>query len=453
MNWAQRKVDVAAEGQRYALGRTTEFDGIWRKRPWGWRLVSRYPRTEEGWRVASAQFSDWEPYAQVEGSRILFRDEAPSPRRRRLIWGWSLIAIVAAVTAAGGVVLSRNGWSLSPAGSAATGGRPTAQVVGPGHLATGPDFIDYIQWHDLGGRLTGSAHVVTLTGHAPDLNTATRTLAVSGTLNASTISLSFDGSPAAFGALSGGSFTVDFPQPGSALAPVTFVSASALQYARAVAALGDQMAQANQVAASARTLKTEQHAITSDATAVASDIKRLSDLSSLTAAVESVGTSVQQVTTDLTQVQADLDKVLAEAPQGNKSQICSDASHVVASAAQKLAYDTAQKLEYDATQGVENQVGVLRGNVTSLQSDFAQLQSDQSVLPGYRPPNQPGRRVVTQTLAGTNNALTSAVTTTNGDIDQANTIVATAYGYLAEAFQVGSCGSPPATPDPQQDIE
>lgn len=54
---------VVRQGRRYRLGRTSAYGGIWRKRPWGWRLVARYPLNDEGWRIAEGQFSMWEPEA------------------------------------------------------------------------------------------------------------------------------------------------------------------------------------------------------------------------------------------------------------------------------------------------------------------------------------------------------------------------------------------------------
>jgi hypothetical protein len=43
-------------------------------------------------------------------------------------------------------------------------------------------------------------------------------------------------------------------------------------------------------------------------------------------------------------------------------------------------------------------------------------------------------------------ASSSALATTNGYIDQANANVTTAFGYAADAFQAGSCGSPYTPP-------
>jgi len=451
VNRAQRRVTVAAQGRRYVLGCTNEFDGIWRKRPWGWRLVSRYPLSDDGWRVASAQFTDWEPSAGTAGRGVVLRDERLAPRERRLpTWGWVVMALV--VAGAGATVEARMRWNPLSAGPGTRATAATMPFAGPGYIATGANFVDYVQWHDVRGQLTGVAQVVRTVGHAPGLSAVTSTLSVTGGLHDATISLSFAGSPPTFGALSGGSFTVDFPQSDGTVGPVTFVDSSATQYTRAVATLDGQLARANQVVASAQNVQHERHKLSADITTVGADIRRVSNLSALTAAVEAVTAAAQQVNVDLSHVQADLDKAEAQPASTGVGQVCPAAAQVVASDAQQLVNDASNGVEYRATQGVESQIGALRGGVGSLQSDFAQLQADQSYLPGPPSSTGPTQRQVTQTAVGADNAITAAVSATNSSIDQANSVVTAAYAYVTQVFQVAGCGASPPAPPALQDI-
>ena len=53
-------------GSRYLLGYGRDFFGIW-DRQGGRGPVSRYPRTDDGWRAAWLSFSAWEPQSAEVG--------------------------------------------------------------------------------------------------------------------------------------------------------------------------------------------------------------------------------------------------------------------------------------------------------------------------------------------------------------------------------------------------
>jgi hypothetical protein len=89
-------------GSRYLLGYGRDFFGIW-DRQGGHGPVSRYPRTDEGWRAAWLSFSAWEPQsaevgigasssglstASPEGAWV-----APGPSPRRVSGAWWLLPI------------------------------------------------------------------------------------------------------------------------------------------------------------------------------------------------------------------------------------------------------------------------------------------------------------------------------------------------------------------------
>ncbi len=348
-------------------------------------------------------------------------------------------------TACGGGASAGNSNPQTAGGSAGT----TVPPVGSGYLASASNFVDFVQWNDDNGNLTGSAQSVDASGQAPNLTTTNRTLVVTGTLNGSSLSLSFDGAALTFGTLSGGSFTMNFPQPGGTLAPLTFQSASATEFNDDVAKLGRQITQANQTVARATQITKEQHAIDSDISTVNADIASVSDQSSLTKSVASTQSSRQQVATDLATTQAKLQQVANEAASGDQTQTCYDASQSVAyQASQSVAYDTSQGVEYNASQGVEYDASTLRTGITRLQQDFSQLESDEGTLPSYSPSGAPTQTQVDQATGAATVAISSAVATANSFIDQANADVATAFQYVAQAYQAGGCGMAPAQPAP-----
>jgi len=358
-----------------------------------------------------------------------------------------LIAAAGLLTACGGGVSAGNSNSQTAGGSAAT----TVPPVGSGYLASASNFVDFVQWNDDNGKLTGSAQSVEASGQSPNLTTANRTLVVTGTLSGPSLSLSFDGSALAFGTLSSGSFTLNFPQPGGTLAPLTFQSATAAQFNADVAQLGRGIALANQTAAQAAQVAKEQHAIDSDISTVSGDISSVSDQSSLTQSVASTQSSLQQEATDLATTQAKQQQVASEASGGDQTQTCYDASQGVGyQASQGVAYDASQGVEYTASQGVEHDASGLRTAIAGLQQDFNQLQSDEATLTSYSPSGAPTQTQVDQATGAVTAAISSAVATTNGYIDQANADVATAFQYVAQAYQAGGCGAPPTAPTPQQ---
>lgn len=91
----------------------------------------------------------------------------------------------------------------------------------------------------------------------------------------------------------------------------------------------------------------------------------------------------------------------------------------------------------------------VRHGISQLQKDFATLQSDESDLPGYLPPQAPSQANVNMAIAAANAATASATSITNGYINQANADVTTAYQYAAQVYTAGNCGAAPSAPSSQ----
>ncbi len=89
-------------GSRYLLGYGRDFFGIW-DRQGGQDPVSRYPRTDDGWRSAWLSFSAWEPQSAEVGigaasTRLSTASPqgawvAPGPPPRRVSAAWWLLPI------------------------------------------------------------------------------------------------------------------------------------------------------------------------------------------------------------------------------------------------------------------------------------------------------------------------------------------------------------------------
>lgn len=266
-----RRVAVIAEGRRYRLARTDAYLGIWRRRPWGWRLMSRYPLSEGAWRVAQQQFALLEP---APGAAP-WSAHVPAEGARRRSWGWRVglgglgllaAAVVAFVVAAPlpgrssgrtGVGRSGSPRAASPVASAVpiTLGPPTTPEppttvgfgtpVGSGWLSSSGNEVDFFQWTQNGLSLEGNLTYVQLRGQAPQETSRSQVVPANGAIQGSQVTLSVNGGTQMFGTLNGDTLTLNIPQSGGTLAPESFSQASTAQYNQAVSALVSQAVDAN----------------------------------------------------------------------------------------------------------------------------------------------------------------------------------------------------------------
>jgi hypothetical protein len=357
--------------------------------------------------------------------------------------------------AAAGVFLSRPktvaaGASHRTEGTTAgtTAPKPISGAVGTGYLAKASDGIIFIQWTRSGNSLSGTAQDEYLSGSTPNETVKSDTITVSGQLNGPTITLSFDDGASVFGTLSGGSFTVNFPQNDGSLAPLTFSSASASQFNEALANLQGTTGNADQREAEAETVTSEQQSIANDVSTVNGDISDLQGYASGFAS--DYGGFVQaldQAKTDLgTTAQAE-QSVITESQNGTTPsyQVCSDADSVAADADSVDADGDSVSAAADA---FENDLTSARGGVSGIQQDFSTLQSAESQLPSYQD-NAPTQGEVDQAIASAQAAISSALNTANGYISQVNGIQTQAYNDAVAAAQAGNCNAPnPSNPQP-----
>ncbi len=266
-----RRVAVIAEGRHYRLARTDTYLGIWRRRLWSWRLVSRYPLSEEAWRVAQQQFALLEP----PPAPVPWSAQAPGEGTRRRSWGWwvglgglgllaaAVVVIVVAAPLPGGssgrTSVGRNSFTgaTSPVASVVptTLAPPTTQEppttigfgtpVGSGWLSSSGDEVDFFQWTQNGLSLEGNLTYVQLRGQAPQETSRSQVVPVNGAIQGAQVTLSVNGGTQMFGTLNGDTLTLNIPQSGGTLAPESFNQASTAQYNQAVSALVSQAVDAN----------------------------------------------------------------------------------------------------------------------------------------------------------------------------------------------------------------
>ena len=119
----------------------------------------------------------WEPPTEPVSLPPLGGPGRPVPP-----WLFIVLGIVlAAGTALTAFLLSRGGGTRGTAavgstttlstGLGSSVSTPTVPPVGSGYLATGSSYVDFLQWNNQGGRLSGSAQVVEVSGRAPNLKT------------------------------------------------------------------------------------------------------------------------------------------------------------------------------------------------------------------------------------------------------------------------------------------
>lgn len=455
---------VVRQGRRYRLGRTEVYGGIWRKRPWGWRLVARYPLNDDGWRVAEAQFSMWEPDAQpapapVPPSQADRPDQTPGEhtppvgipviRQRRHVgaFGWVAIALSALILAGAGVLTdhlvagkstpsaSRTNTTTSAKGGSKTSTNGatknptktyTLPPVGGGWLAHTTSWVMFIQWSSNQGAFSGTAQYDKLVGLAPNLSFTTTSIPVSGTLSGNQITLSFYGTEE-FGTVSTGRFTVNFPQKTGALAPITFVATTAAQYNRVLAALQARASTANAAAAAAQAKAKAETQIDQTVTAVFADIQSLTTQeASLSRAVTGVKSALAAETQALVTTKQELAQVNS----------C-DAAGTVRDRAGTVV-DREGTLE-DRAITVNSDITSIEGEVSALKTAWATLEAQESALPSYLPAVQPTQTGVTKAVSSAQAAVSAALAATNKYIAQANAEAKTAATVASTAERRGGC--------------
>jgi hypothetical protein len=346
-------------------------------------------------------------------------------------WRWVLVgtAIVALVAAATTTALILGGRSSTRK----TSGSPP---VGSGYLAATAGWDVFIQWQVTGDAVTGTAHEVAVTGTAPNASTTSSTASVTGKIQGSSISLSFNGGNRHFGTFSGSSFTIDAPRPDGTLAPLTFRQATAQHYNKVVSALQTKLAALNHQAEIRLTRSSHEAAINEDALAVTHDLVVLSsDESKLTAATSPLSGTLGKERADLLTVQG----LASDAEEHPTYTTCRPAT--TAERAATTVEDAANAIG-SASDTVSSVISTVRNDITTLKSAFAALVSAEAAMPTYGI-NLPSKAAVTAAIAQGKQHVASAVSATNAVIAQANAYDNTAWHSANAALEAEHCGGAP----------
>ena len=376
-------------------------------------------------------------------------EESPKRPWYRPRWWWSIpaaIIVIGAVT--GALVIGARSPAKSPANarsvakrsSAGSTGNTGSGAVGTGYLATGSGYVVFIQWTTSGDSLSGTAQETTLNGSPPNSSVNTQTISLSGTFTGSTIALRFNDGAEVFGTLSGGSFTVNFPQSDGALAPITFTTATAKQFNQALSRLQGKTGSANQSAAAAQAIAKQRSTIDTEARAVAEDISGIgSDQTQLSNDLGGFSSDLATMKSDLATVASQEQAVITESQNGtDPNQVCDD-SNTDGDDANTVGDDG--NSVSDTANSIETDISTLRGDVTTLNSDFSGLQSAQAQQPSYSD-GAPTSKAVASAVASAQAAIAAALNEANGAIGQANSYEQQATADATAAAQAGNCSGP-----------
>ena len=128
------------------------------------------------------------------------------------------------------------------------------------------------------------------------------------------------------------------------------------------------------------------------------------------------------------------------------------ASGILCAAVDRVGSDAVQVLADTQTthpaSTVEQQVTAIRGAMSSLMAASSKLQTDESTFLTYSAPAAPSPAQVTQVVGQARQSLYSAVSSTNGFVEQVNADVTLVYGYVTHAYRGANCGAAPARPSP-----
>lgn len=442
--------EVIHEGAAWVLGRDSAGYGIWRRTP-GLAIsgepAARFDSTAEGLASASQLMNYWE--SLTPASAVPMDTAGPNPElatttTTRSRWWWTLPIGVFVVLGVVAALLFAHSSSPQTTNSAAVGrnasSTTTAPPVGSGYLSSSSTDAIFIQWNRNGNSVSGTAQDDYIQGTAPSEMLSTNTINVAGQVNGSTISLSFNSGTQEFGTISGGSFTLNFPQPDGSLAPVTFSSSDPSAFNAAVASLHTTLTDANNYEAAVEATQKQEAQINSDISTVNGDISSLNQVS-FSSETQPLSGELQQAQSDVGTTTSQAQMVEGEAGSQNQ---CSDAGNAESDAG-NVSSD-AGNVSSTASQ-VESSVVSVRNAVQQIGTDLQQLQTDQAQLPTYQP-TAPGQSDVDAAVAAANQSINVAVGTTNAAINQVNGDVTTAYQAASQAEQSGGCGSGYSAPNP-----
>ncbi|MCU1612632.1 MAG: hypothetical protein JWO98_172 [Frankiales bacterium] len=165
-------------------------------------------------------------------------------------------------------------------------------------------------------------------------------------------------------------------------------------------------------------------------------------VSSLRGVPGQLTSDIQTMDGHLRQAVDDLAKTRGDAANGQGDN-CYNVSTVQYDATSKVGYDATNDVGYDATNDVGYNINEARTNLTSLRQSLQQIAAENGAAPAD----------ASAVIGNATNAIATAITQANNDIDKANTAATAAYN-VAAGMATGSCsGYGPGTFQPVQHIQ
>lgn len=326
----------------------------------------------------------------------------------------------------------------------------SATPVGTGLLATNRDsYAYYIQWTGIGGTLSGTMQVDALSGIPPNESVSTDTEQISAQINGTQADVNLGDAGEVLGTFSGEILKLNIPQQDGTLEALTFNPATSADFNNAVASIQSRVQSDNETGSMVQQAESERAAIDKAGAAAQQDIQNLaSDRSDIVTEVDDLPNALGDEKSQLAATASAEAKVIQEARSGaDQSQVCSDADGVASDA--DGVYSDGDGVSSDAD-GVKGALSSAQSDIAATGHDLQSLKVAEAILPGYQG-SAPSVNDVQQAVTATASAITSAVSTTNGDIGTANSYQTQAFQDAQAAASVGSCAAP-ASPSAQPTI-
>jgi hypothetical protein len=276
----------------------------------------------------------------------------------------------------GGKLAAIGGGAAVLAGAATTAVYPGyAQTPGePGvatYLCSGSTSDMLLQWRDDSAGLSGTYQRADLSGQVPSEAVSSDSGELSGTLDATAITLSIGLSQPLYGSFSGSRLTVNFPQQDGTIQAATCTQASIADWNNMVDALNgkagsdnstavQQQAQASSAAARQQAVSNAQQSLTNDVSALEQDSATMNNDASLASDISSMKQDYQTGQNDWSTEQSDSCSNVS----GDASTVGGDAS-TVGGDLSTLQGDM-QTLQSGDLQTVKNDLGNVQNDLTTL---------------------------------------------------------------------------------------
>jgi hypothetical protein len=368
------------------------------------------------------------PRNAARAVRAFFKDHAANARLPFL----SIIAVSLAACSAG---------IASPTSDNGTGS------IGSGYLATSSTEVAFIQLSQHGRSLLGTEDAAVAVDQPPQQQVSVSSISVTGSLQGSGVSLSFEGSPARFGHIANGRLNIEIPQSDGSLANFTFNEATVAQYDSALATLRGAIATGN---AQVATKEAEEHQIDQTASVASGDISTLND-TSFSEGLGQLQSDAQQVQSDLGAEEGYYATFQSDLAAGNQfGQACTDVGGTLNAQLGGSIGGYIGGVFTIHVQQLQSGIQSLRQTRQTAPADVRAYQEAQAKLPDYRPSQPVGD--LQSALVAAQTAIATAITAGNQLVDQVNGYVAQATQLTSQANSAADCGDSIDAPGAVQNV-